>query len=206
VDSFISRHWAELIEKKSSPQKEPRLQVPRVFLDQTGRSMHDAVQGRPSDLVFDPAEVRISDWENRQPNKIVVPRSAALHSIHDRFSRSVKYVSVVACISASGAVLSAHVVMSDDSAAVRRALEAEGMQIGRHLNLIVKHHDTPDVNVEFFEDYLRSVFLPHLMIIRAVKDLREEDAVRLIDNCSLHITSLGLSSNFSRLHVCAWLW
>jgi hypothetical protein len=52
VDSFISRHSAELIEKKSSPQEAPRLQVPRVFLDQTVRSMHEAVQGRPADLVF----------------------------------------------------------------------------------------------------------------------------------------------------------
>jgi hypothetical protein len=52
VDSFVSRHSAGLIEKKSSRQKEPRLQVSRVFLDQTGGSMHDAVQGRPADLVF----------------------------------------------------------------------------------------------------------------------------------------------------------
>jgi hypothetical protein len=52
VDSFISRHSTELIEKKSSPQGAPRLRVPRVFLDQTVGSMHDAVQGRPVDLVF----------------------------------------------------------------------------------------------------------------------------------------------------------
>jgi hypothetical protein len=49
---FTSRHSAELIEKKSSPQEEPRLQVPRVFLDQTVRGMHEAVQGRPADLAF----------------------------------------------------------------------------------------------------------------------------------------------------------
>jgi hypothetical protein len=52
VDSFISHHSAELIEKESSPQEEPRLQVSRVFLDQTVRSMHEAVQSRPADLVF----------------------------------------------------------------------------------------------------------------------------------------------------------
>jgi hypothetical protein len=52
VDSFISRDSAELIEKKISPQEEPRLQVLRVFLDQTVRRMHEAVQGRPADLVF----------------------------------------------------------------------------------------------------------------------------------------------------------
>jgi hypothetical protein len=52
VDCFISCHSAELIEKKSPRQDEPRLQVPRLFLDQTVRGMHEAVQGRPADLVL----------------------------------------------------------------------------------------------------------------------------------------------------------
>jgi hypothetical protein len=73
------------------------------------------------------------------------------------------------------------VVTSQDSAAIRRDLEADGMPIGRHL--ILKHRDTSYVNAELFEDYLRSVFLPHLMITRIVKDLREEDALLLMDNC-----------------------
>jgi hypothetical protein len=33
VDSFISSHSAGLVETKSSPQEESRLQVPRMFLD-----------------------------------------------------------------------------------------------------------------------------------------------------------------------------
>jgi hypothetical protein len=64
VDSFISRHSAELMEKNSSPQEEPRLHVPRAFLDQTVRSMHEAAQGRPADLVFNLDKVGISDWES----------------------------------------------------------------------------------------------------------------------------------------------
>jgi hypothetical protein len=43
VNSFISRHSAELIEKKSSPQEEPHLQVSQVFLDETVCSRHDGV-------------------------------------------------------------------------------------------------------------------------------------------------------------------
>jgi hypothetical protein len=62
------------------------------------------------------------------------------------------------------------------------------MQIGRLLNLIMKHCDKPYVNADRFEDYLRSVFLPHLMITRIVKDPCKEDAVRLMGNCSSHIT------------------
>jgi hypothetical protein len=59
------------------------------------------------------------------------------------------------------------------------------MQIGRHL--ILKQRDKPYANAELFEDYLCSVFLPHLMITRIAKDLREEDAVLLMDNCSAHL-------------------
>jgi hypothetical protein len=80
--------------------------------------------------------------------------------------------------------------MSQDSAAVHRVLEADGMEIGR--DLILKHREKPYVNAEPFEEYLRSVFLPHLMITHIAKDLREEDAVLLIDNCSSRLTSLRL--------------
>jgi hypothetical protein len=163
----------------------PRLQIPRVFLDQTVRSMHEAVQGRPVDLVLNLDEVGISDWEDRQWKKVVVSRTAPLNSIHHRLSRSVKCISVVACISASGACFTPYVVKSQDSAAVRQDLEADRMHIGP--DLISKHRGKPYVNAELFEDYLRSVFLPHLIITRIVKDLREEDAVLLMDHCSPHI-------------------
>jgi hypothetical protein len=75
VDSFISRHSVELIEKKSLPQEEPRLQVPPVFLDYAVRSMHEAIQGHPADLVLNLDDVRISDCDSRQPKMVPGPRS-----------------------------------------------------------------------------------------------------------------------------------
>jgi hypothetical protein len=49
VDSFISRHAAELTEKRNSSQEERHLQVPLIFLEETIRSMHETVQGtRPT--------------------------------------------------------------------------------------------------------------------------------------------------------------
>jgi hypothetical protein len=113
--------------EESSPSEVPRLHVPHVFLDQTVRSMHEAVQGRPAHLVFNLDEVGISDGEDGQRKKMVVPRTAVLHSIHHRFSRSVKHISVVACISASGACLTPDVVTSQDSEALRLDLEADGI-------------------------------------------------------------------------------
>jgi hypothetical protein len=61
------------------------------------------------------------------------------------------------------------------------------MRTGRHL--ILKHRDKSYVNAELFEDYLRSVFLPRLMITRIVKDRREEDVMLLMDHCSPPLTA-----------------
>ena len=60
------------------------------------------------------------------------------------------------------------------------------MQIGRHL--ILKQRAKPYVNADLFENYVRTVFLPHLAITRIMQNVRNEEAVLLMDNCSLHLT------------------
>jgi hypothetical protein len=112
VDSFILRHSAELTEKKSSPQEEPRWSVPRIFFEDTICSMHETLPGCPVDLVFTRHEVGISDCGDRKPKKVVVPISMAGHNIHHRISRNVKRISVITCISAGGACLAPYVVTS----------------------------------------------------------------------------------------------
>jgi hypothetical protein len=81
VDSFSSRHSAELIEKKSSPQQDTRLQVLGIFLDQTVRNMHETVQGRPADLMFNSTWTKSGHptrkinnrrrWWSREPSRSI---------------------------------------------------------------------------------------------------------------------------------------
>jgi hypothetical protein len=191
VDSFILRHSAELTEKKRSPQEEPRLQVPRICLEETICNLHETLQRCPVDLVFNLGEIGISDWEDRKPKKVVVPINMAAHNIHHRISRNVKYISIVTCISASGACLTPYVVTSRDSAALRRALEATGMQIGKHL--ILKQRAKPYVNADLFENYVRTVFLPQLAITYIMQNVRNEEAVLLMDNCSPHLSPVVIN-------------
>jgi hypothetical protein len=188
MDPFILRHSAELTEKKSSPQQEPRLQVPRIFPEETRRNIHETLQGCPSNLVFNLGEVGISDWKDRKPEKDVMPITMAAHDIHHRISCNMKHISIVTCISAGGACLTPYVVTSPDCAALHRALEATGMQIGKHL--ILKRRAKPDVNADLFENYAGTVFLPHLAITRIIQNVRNEEAVLLMDNCSPHLTSI----------------
>jgi hypothetical protein len=198
VDSLISRDSAELTEKKSSPSEDPRLQVPRIFPEETICSMHGTLQGCPSDLVFNLGEVEISDWEDRKPKKVVIPITVSAHNIHHRISRNVKHMSIVTWISGDGACLTPYVITSQDSAALHRAIEATGMQIGKQL--ILKHRATPDVNADFFENYIRTVFLPQLAITWIMPNIPEEDAVLLMDNWSPQLSPLVIDL-LSNSHV-----
>jgi DNA polymerase III psi subunit len=57
--------------------------------------MHETIQGRPSELVFNLDEVGISDWEDRRPKMVVGPITARAHNIHHRIPRNVKHISIV---------------------------------------------------------------------------------------------------------------
>jgi hypothetical protein len=78
VELFISRRSAELTENKSSRQEEPRLQVPRIFLEETIRRMHETRQVCSADLAFHHDEGGISDGEDRKPKRVVAQSPSVL--------------------------------------------------------------------------------------------------------------------------------
>jgi transposase len=192
VDSFILRHRGDLIEKKSNPQEESRLQIPRLFLDETIRAMKEAVEGRPSDLVFNLDEVGVSEWEDRKAKKVVVPSTAATQTIHHRLSRNVKHLSIITCISASGGCLVPYIVSSQATGPVQQKLTDTGLRLGR--DLIMTQRAKAYINGAIFANYIRGVFLPHLLRVRIQENLLDEDAVLLMDNCPAHVKDevLGL--------------
>jgi hypothetical protein len=124
VDSFILRDEADLTERNSTPQEEVRLEVPRVFLDETNRCLRDHVQGMKAELVFNLDEVGISEWEDRKDKKVIVPKTMEGQTIHHRVSRNVKHISIITCITAGGESLTPYMVTSQDSERLRRRLMA----------------------------------------------------------------------------------
>jgi hypothetical protein len=73
MDSFLLLDEDHLSNRKSTPQERTRLEVPRVFLDETISCLRDFVQGMKADLVFNLDEVGMSDWEDRKDKKVIVP-------------------------------------------------------------------------------------------------------------------------------------
>jgi hypothetical protein len=112
VNSFGLRHSAEVIQTKSTPEWEQRLQVPRAFPERTARDLNEHVQGCVSELVFNLDEVGISDWEDRETRKVVVPATLDGRPIHHAVSRNVKRISVIACVSTAEESLMPYIITS----------------------------------------------------------------------------------------------
>jgi hypothetical protein len=61
INSFFIRHHIELIETKSVPQENPRLEVPRDFLETTIEGFCDHVHNTCAELIFNFDEIWISE-------------------------------------------------------------------------------------------------------------------------------------------------
>jgi hypothetical protein len=75
VNSFLGRHWEGSYLVKSVSQETQRLEIPRCFLEKTIRDIHEYVQGRPTEIVFEIDEVGIVDWEDQKSKRVILPSS-----------------------------------------------------------------------------------------------------------------------------------
>jgi hypothetical protein len=128
VNSFMSRHLEELCKIKRVRQRAQRLEDPRCFLDETVPCIPQVVHDLPTELVFNLAEVGISDWEDRTSKPVIVPTAMRSQTIHHKIHRNLKHVSVIACVSASGQSVIPYIVISQDALSVRENLKKRGVR------------------------------------------------------------------------------
>jgi hypothetical protein len=167
-------------------QEEQRLQVLRAFIERTVRNLNKQVQGCVVELVSNLNEIGISDWKDRIMRNVVVQATIDDQTIHHAVSRNEKHISVIARMSAAAESLMPYIVISQNSSPVQEQLRKQGVRFGR--DLILKSNHRLYVNPDIFLDYIKTVFLPHLIWLRALTEFTTEDAVLLMDNRSAHVT------------------
>jgi hypothetical protein len=150
--------------------------------------------------VFNLDEVGISDWEDRKTKTIIVPATMRGQTIDHEISRTVKHISVIACISAAEESLTLYIITSQAPTLVQERLKKEGVRFGT--DFILRSNPSPYINAEIFIDYIRTVFILNLAELRTLDGFAEETGVLLMDNCSSHVMSLIISSVFSPRHEC----
>jgi hypothetical protein len=141
VDSFLIRPATELFETTSRPQENPRLEIPRSFLDTMVECLRQYVQECCVDLGFNLDELGISEWEDPVARKVIVPVSMSGRTIHHGVHRNLKHRSVVCCVLASGESMTAFVISSQVIDSVIERLKTDGLRIG--VDLIFERRQKP---------------------------------------------------------------
>jgi hypothetical protein len=164
-----------------------------MFLERTVQDLKEHVQGCVAELVFNRDEVCISDWEDRKTKTKTVIVRATVHgqTRHHEMSRTVKRISVIACVSAARESLTPYRITSQASTSVQEQLKKEGVRFGTHF--VLRSNPSPYINATIFLDYIRTVFLPNLVELRTLDGFAQETGVLLMDNCLSHVTSLMIS-------------
>jgi hypothetical protein len=106
--------------------------------------------------------------------------------IHHEISRTVKYISVIACISAAKESRTPYIITSQVLTSVQERLKKEGVRFGP--DFVLRSNPSPYINAEIFLDCIQTVFLPHLAEVRTLDAFTEETGVLLMYNCPSHVT------------------
>jgi hypothetical protein len=171
-----------------------------MFMERTVQDLKEHVQGCVVQLVFTLDKVGILDWEDRKTKTVIVPPATRGQTIYHEISRTVKHISVIACVSAAGESLTPYIIISQAPMSVQERLKKDGVRFGT--DFVLRSNPSPYINAEIFFDYIRTVFLPNRAELRTLDAFTKETGVLLMDNCPSRVMSLIISSVFSPRHEC----
>jgi hypothetical protein len=188
VNSFVRRHSDRIFKTKSTPQEQQRLQVSRMFLERTVQDLKEHVQRCMAELMFNLDEIGISDRGDRKTKTKtdIVPAAMRGQTIHHEISRTVKHLSVIACIYAAEESLTPYIITSQAPTSGQERIKKEGVRF--NTEFVLRSNPKPYINAEIFLDYIRTVFLSNLAELRTLEGFAEETGELLMANCPSHVT------------------
>jgi hypothetical protein len=133
--------------------------------------------------VFNLEEVGISEWEDRAPQKVIVPVSTTDQMIHHGVRPNLKHISVICRVSAAGESLTPFVVSSQVNGKVTETLKIEGFRMG--VDMVLEHKQKAYVTATLFQQYVTSVLIPFIERLRTNPEFTGKSAILLVDNCSI---------------------
>jgi transposase len=182
LHDFLGRYREEVACTKVFPQEDPRLEVPRAFLEQYLALIHEHVLGLTPRLVYNIDETGSSDWEDRRTYEGIVPVALKHARVHSAVTRRVKHQTMLVCINAAGETLCPLVVTTDQSA---RNVFRDGIE--EDVDLQVRVARSAYVDAIIFMDYTREILIPRIEDFRKANEIPGSPAILLMDNCSSHL-------------------
>jgi hypothetical protein len=88
-----------------------------------------------AELVFNLEEVGISAWEDRKTKAVIGVATMRGQAVHHGISRTLRHISVVACVSAAGESLTPDMIPSQVLASVLEQLKKHSVRFGFRLEV-----------------------------------------------------------------------
>jgi hypothetical protein len=187
LHAFVGRHLDILQVCRSLPQEDTRLTVPREHLAAHIEHMRTIVMGKVAELVFNLDEVGSSDWEDRKPRKVLVPKMVSPDDVYHQVSRKYRHLTLLACVSAGGDALTPMVLTSSP---IRDAIWSTGLREDE--DVMIRFRNPAYMTEELFHDYLTSVFIPYIQHLRENPVFAHELGVLLMDSVGAHVSERNL--------------
>jgi hypothetical protein len=108
LHDFLAKDQDELVRSTVHPQEDPRLEIPREFLEQYLALVHEQVAGVDPRLVYTIDETGCSDWEERGAYDGIIRAALKYQRVHFAVTRKIKHQTMLICINAADDSLSAH--------------------------------------------------------------------------------------------------
>jgi hypothetical protein len=140
--------------------------------------------GSSAELVFNIDEIGISEWEDRDLRKVIVPVSMTNQTIYHGVHRNIKHISVICCALTAGKSLTPCVVSSRVNDKVIETLKIEGFRMG--VDMVLKHKQKAYVTATLFQQYGTSVLIPFIDRLRTNPEFTGKSVILLMDNCFIH--------------------
>jgi hypothetical protein len=181
VHDFIGRHLDELKVCRSLPEEDLRMAVPRAYLEEDMQLLRIHLTGKVAELVFDLDELGSADCEDRKAKKVTVPAGVAKEDVYHPVSRRHRHMTLFACVSASGDVLTPLVIPASP---ISGALWRRGLRQGE--DVMIRHCSLAYITEELFCEYISNVLIPYVLAVRDRPGFQNEMTVLLMDSAVPH--------------------
>lgn len=181
IEGFLSRRTSQIEKMTIAPQELTRMQIPRSYLDRYIALIKTYVPLVPAELIFNMDETGLSDWEERRPKRVLVPIHAGDSQLHYPVDRRIRHQTLLCCVSASGDAYCPLLVSAYSQAS---SVFDCGLRDG--IDVKIEIRDSPYINAELFEQYVRDVFFPMVESNRGLPGCERKPAILFCDNCCAH--------------------
>ena len=182
LNSFLYRHWDIVFCKEIDQQDILRLWVPRRYLTEYLDLVENIIKIAPSALIYNIDETGLSDWEERKPKNVIVPKELADCDLQYPIDRTNKHVTLVVTVSADGDAYFPLAISSNE-----KLREIFDLDIRENVDLFLEISTSSYINKDIFRSHMINNFLPQVEEDRAFTKIKDCPSILFFENCSSHI-------------------